>query len=137
MTKLSTFSDYLETYLKIHGDKEVLSVATRHGDKNCDFVVNMADLYDGPIGSNPYKGRDELPIPAGVVNDDIIFVEEEKTTYEEGVDDGYEQGYEEGYEYGRSTANDESASTIRFMKKLFVIELALSILSLALRSKKK
>lgn len=137
MTRLSTFSDYLETYLKIHGDKEVLSIATRSGDKNCDFIVHMADLYDGPIGYNPYKGRDELSIPAGVRKDDIIFVEEKKTTYEEGVDDGYEQGYEEGYEYGRSTANDESASTIRFMKKLFAIELALSALSIVLKLKKK
>lgn len=134
MTKLSTFSRYLASYLKIHGDKEVLSVASCHNYKDQDFIVHMADIYDGPFGNNPFTGRDELPIPAGDANDSPAY--DEETVFEEGYQAGYQGGYDEGYAQGHSSAYEEHSDERKVTTTLFAVLFILSVLNLAARYKK-
>ena len=157
MTKLSTFSRFLRNYLDIHGDKEVLSVAAVHGDKDCDFVVHMADIFDGPLGSNPYNGRDALSIPtvaarSKVKEDDIAAKQETgvcDTGYEAGYNDGYSAGYDMGMEYndGYSTGYDVGVEHAfddeeqvyrenRNITALFAVIFVLSVLNLVVKRKK-
>lgn len=137
MTKLSTFSRFLRNYLDIHGDKEVLSIADVYGNKNCDFVVHMSDIFDGPIGSNPYSGRDALSIPTvavhGEAGEDNFTVKQETGLYDTGYEAGYEAGYNDGHSAGYDMdvehAFDDKEQKHRKNRNITVLFAAISILS--------
>lgn len=67
MALLSDIKARIDAYLLIKGDKEVLSVSTCQGGTD-EFILNMADVWNGPIGTNPYAGRDTLRIPKRSAN---------------------------------------------------------------------
>lgn len=68
MVTLSQMAEAITRYIEIHGDKEVTSVGT-HVETHVwpcewDYRFSLADIYTGPIGTNPYTGRDELMFKA-------------------------------------------------------------------------
>lgn len=64
MTKLSEIYKAIGDYLKIHGDKEVTSIATAGGsNRKIEYIFHLHDIHEGDIGSNPYTGSDEIDIP--------------------------------------------------------------------------
>lgn len=58
---LKYMRDMIDAYLKVKGDKEVLSIASCHGGDE-EFILHMADIYEGPIGRRPYTGRDTITL---------------------------------------------------------------------------
>lgn len=139
MTRLSVFADYLNNYLKLHGDKEVLSVATSCGNDRYDFKVHMADIYDGPIGTKPYTGRDELEIPKNVTMEDIDFdrcVEEERQLSED-YETGYDMGYSAGVRDQRAKDNEREESGWRLMGFMWTVIFICSVANLAAKIVKR
>lgn len=61
MAKLSYMRDLMNMYLTLHGDKEVTSISSCHGGEE-EYALNLHDIYDGPAGTNPYRGSDRIPI---------------------------------------------------------------------------
>lgn len=59
MARLSYMKQMIESYLKVKGDKEVISIGTCHGGDD-EYVLNLADIYQGYVGGNPYTGRDDI-----------------------------------------------------------------------------
>lgn len=59
MARLSYIKQMIEVYLNAKGDKEILSISTCQGGDD-EFVLNLADIHEGDIGSNPYTGRDSI-----------------------------------------------------------------------------
>lgn len=73
MVTLSQMAEAIARYIEIHGDKEVTSVGT-HVETYVwpcerDYSFSLADIYTGPIGTNPYTGRDELMFKGGTAKD--------------------------------------------------------------------
>lgn len=63
MAKLSEMSKLMNMYIELHGDKEISSIATHNGSSKLEYTLHLYDIYDGPIGTNPYTGKDRLNIP--------------------------------------------------------------------------
>lgn len=63
MAKLSELYRLAGNYLELHGDKEITSIGTCCGSSDTEYVLNLHDIYEGPIGMNPYRGSDKLNIP--------------------------------------------------------------------------
>lgn len=59
MAKLSYMLEMIQSYIKVKGDKEVTSIGTCNGSEK-EFTINVCDIYDGPAGTNPFTGRDEI-----------------------------------------------------------------------------
>lgn len=138
MTKLSVFASYLNSYLKLHGDKEVLSVATACGCDTHDFTIHMADVHDGPPGTNRYTGRDTLDIPKNATLDDEDI--DEGIAEDEAFNTGYDEGFADGYAVGvqnrikENDAGDESAR--KLMGCLWAVVFACSLVNLAMKWRK-
>lgn len=62
MAKLSEMHRLIGNYLELHGDKDVTSIAAWNGSPN-EYTLNLHDIHNGSIGTNPYTGKDELNIP--------------------------------------------------------------------------
>lgn len=62
MAKLSFMIKRMKSYLELHGDKDVTSISSCNGGDN-EYVLHLYDIYNGPIGTNPYKGEDRIEIP--------------------------------------------------------------------------
>lgn len=62
MVTIKQAYEALGAYLKLHGDKELLSVATHNGSSPTCFTLHVADVYDGPVGANPFTGRDTIDL---------------------------------------------------------------------------
>lgn len=52
MTKLSEIHRVIGDYLKMHGDKEVTSIATVHSNEAIEYTFHLHDIHEGDIGSN-------------------------------------------------------------------------------------
>ena len=65
MVTLSQMAEAIARYIEIHGDKEVTSIETHLWPCERDYSFSMADIYAGPIGTNPYTGKDELMFKGG------------------------------------------------------------------------
>ncbi len=65
MAKLSELHRLIGNYLELHGDKEVTSISTWCSSDPQEYTLNLHDIFDGPIGANPYSGEDCLNIPKG------------------------------------------------------------------------
>lgn len=63
MARLSEMYRLVKNYLELHGDKDITSIATWNGNTDVEYTLNLHDVFEGPIGENPYRGRDELNIP--------------------------------------------------------------------------
>ena len=63
MAKLSELYRLVGNYLELHGDKEITSIGTHMPSSGTEYMLNLHDIYDGPIGMNPYRGSDKLNIP--------------------------------------------------------------------------
>lgn len=63
MAKLSEIGKLINMYIELFGDKEVASIATHNGSSKLEYTLHLYDIYDGPIGTNPYTGKDRLNIP--------------------------------------------------------------------------
>lgn len=63
MAKLSELYRLAGNYLELHGDKEITSIGTWNGSSDIEYTLNLYDIYNGPIGMNPYRGSDQLNIP--------------------------------------------------------------------------
>lgn len=139
MTRLSVFANYLNNYLKLHGDKEVLSVATACGSDNYDFKVHMADIYNGPIGTNRYTGRDELEIPKNVTLDDVELDRcmERERQLSEDYETGYDIGYSAGVQDQRTKDSQEHESERKLMGFLWAAVFAYSVINLAVKVVKR
>ena len=63
MANLSEMYRSIGMYLELHGDKEVTSISTccGHNAKN-QYILNLHDIYIGPIGKNPFCGEDHIAI---------------------------------------------------------------------------
>lgn len=74
MAKLSEMSRLMNMYIELYGDKEVDSIATHNGSSKFEYTLHLYDIYDGPIGTNPYTGKDRLNIPrrAGSIQGNAI-----------------------------------------------------------------
>lgn len=62
MVTLAQLYDKVGKYLQMHGDKELLSVGTCCPSSPVEFKLNVADIYNGPLGTNPYTGRDIISL---------------------------------------------------------------------------
>lgn len=63
MARLSYMRDMIDTYLTLHGDKEVTSVSIHQGMGNdIEYTLNLHDIYEGPAGTNPYRGSDTITL---------------------------------------------------------------------------
>lgn len=69
MVTLSQMAEAIARYIEIHGDKEVTSIETHLWPCERDYSFNLADIYAGPIGTNPYTGKDELMFKGGTAKD--------------------------------------------------------------------
>lgn len=63
MAKLSVLYGLIGNYLELHGDKDVISIATWNGTTSNEYTLNLHDVHEGGIGENPYTGTDHLDIP--------------------------------------------------------------------------
>lgn len=63
MVKLSEIYRLIGNYLELHGDKDVTSISTWCATAPNAYTFNLHDIYDGPIGTNPYTGEDHFNIP--------------------------------------------------------------------------
>ena len=63
MAKLSELYRLAGNYLELHGNKEITSIGTCNGSSDIEYILNFHDIFDGPIGMNPYRGSDKLNIP--------------------------------------------------------------------------
>lgn len=61
MAKLSQIVKKLQSYLELHGDKDVTSIGTVCGS-DVEYKFNLHDVYYGFAGSNPYTGEDTIEI---------------------------------------------------------------------------
>lgn len=63
MARLSYMRDMIDMYLTLHGDKEVTSVSIHQGIGNdIEYTLNLHDIYEGPAGTNPYRGSDTITL---------------------------------------------------------------------------
>lgn len=62
MVTLKQMHEMIGAYLKVKGDKEVTSIATYNGSSDVDYEIYLADIYNGPIGFNPFSGRDSIKL---------------------------------------------------------------------------
>ena len=62
MVKLSQMMEAITSYIKLHGDKEIISIATYNGSSEYEYELHLCDIYDGPVGSNPFTGRDSIKL---------------------------------------------------------------------------
>lgn len=62
MVRLSYMANAINTYLKLNGDKEVISFGTYNGSSDIDYEIKLADIYDGPIGTNPFTGKASIKL---------------------------------------------------------------------------
>lgn len=62
MAKLSAIYNEIGNYLRMHGDKEVTSIATWCAFAPQEYTFNLHDIYKGSIGTNPYTGEDKIDI---------------------------------------------------------------------------
>lgn len=63
MAKLSEIHKLIGDYLEINGDKEVTSIATWCSIAPQEYTLKLHDIFDGPIGRNPFSGEDHIDIP--------------------------------------------------------------------------
>lgn len=63
MAKLSELYRLAGNYLELHGNKEIASIGTCCGSSDIEHILNLHDIYEGPIGMNPYWCSDKLNIP--------------------------------------------------------------------------
>lgn len=62
MVKLSVMAALIENYLKQKGDKHIVSIGTCYGG-DIEYQLHLCDIYDGPLGDNPYSRRDSIAVP--------------------------------------------------------------------------
>lgn len=62
MVKLSEIYRLIGNYIELHGDKDVISIATHCGHPEHVYTFNLCDIHYGSIGTNPYTGKDKLNI---------------------------------------------------------------------------
>lgn len=62
MVTLRQMADAIENYLELHEDKEVISIGAFNGSSAIDYELHLCDIYKGPVGSNPYTGRDSIQL---------------------------------------------------------------------------
>lgn len=62
MAKLSKIQRLIEAYIGMKGDKDVTSIGTVCGT-DTEYVLHLHDVYEGPVGENPYSGKDTINIP--------------------------------------------------------------------------
>lgn len=62
MAKLSYMEHMIKTYLGLYGDKEVTSISTHDATSEVEYTLNLHDVYDGPISSNPFSGKSEIKL---------------------------------------------------------------------------
>ena len=62
MSKLSDIHKAIGAYLEIKGDKEVTSIATWSNHPEYQYTLNLHDIHNGSVGTNPYKGEDKINI---------------------------------------------------------------------------
>ena len=61
MAKLSQIVSKLQSYIDLHGDKDVTSIGTCCGS-NVEYTFNLHDIHTGSVGTNPYAGADKIEI---------------------------------------------------------------------------
>lgn len=63
MVRLSEMYHLIGMYLELHGDKDVTSISTCCGQSKNQYILNLHDIYAGPVGGNPFHGKDHIAIP--------------------------------------------------------------------------
>lgn len=63
MARLSDIYKAIGDYLSEHCDKEVTSIATWSANAPLKYTLELHDVYSGPLGGNPYTGKDKIDIP--------------------------------------------------------------------------
>lgn len=58
MVTLKQLREAVNAYILLHGDKEISSISS----SSAKYGLNVCDIYDGPLGTNPYSGRDVIEL---------------------------------------------------------------------------
>lgn len=62
MVTLKQMAEGVNKYLELHGNKDIISIGTYNGSSPIEYELDLADVYAGEPGSNPYTGRDHLKL---------------------------------------------------------------------------
>lgn len=64
MAKLSEIYRLIGNYIELHGDKDVISIATHCGSgRRYEYTFNLHNIHEGVISTKTFNGADTLNIP--------------------------------------------------------------------------
>lgn len=62
MITLKQLQKAVNAYLELRGDKRLLSIVTHNPSSPVEFELHLCDIYDGPIGTNPFTNKDSIKL---------------------------------------------------------------------------